>query len=172
MIEQKYQYFCQTPGDIHEHMPTLRKYAEGKEVVEIGVRGIVSTWAFLAGKPKRLLSIDIKHPSEYGGDIFEVLDATIEAGIPFDFKLGDSLIVEIPQCDVLFIDTLHEYEQLSRELELHHDKVRENIIMHDTNLAGDTGMVRAVDEFLANHPEWTIGEKYDNCNGLTILQRA
>ena len=87
MIEQRYQKLCKTFSDINEHLPTLKRYTQQCEtVVEMGVRGIVSTWALLAGKPKTLVSIDIEDPSAFGGDIWEVYDAANAEGINFSFK--------------------------------------------------------------------------------------
>lgn len=64
-IEEKYQQHCNTPSDINEHLPTLRRYAEQCETVcELGVRGVVSTWAFLAAKCKKVIGVDIDwHPN-------------------------------------------------------------------------------------------------------------
>ncbi len=172
MIQERYKALCNEPSDIHEHLPTLKKYAKNKEVVEMGVRAIVSTWALLAGKPKVLLSIDIKHPREYGGDLYAVMKACEEEQIPFGFLLEDSLKVDSPPCDVLFIDTLHTYEQLSQELKLHHAKVKEHIIMHDTNPEEFPEMQKAIKDFLEENKEWKIEKEYTNCHGLTCLVRV
>jgi hypothetical protein len=49
-VEERYKYVCQTPSDINEHLPTLYKYAtECESVFESGVRGCVSSWAFVNG---------------------------------------------------------------------------------------------------------------------------
>ena len=56
-LEIKYNELCVTPSDINEHLPTLKVYAEQCEhVTEMGVRGIVSTYALLMGKPKTMIS--------------------------------------------------------------------------------------------------------------------
>lgn len=53
-LEQKYTELCVNPSDINEHLPTLKKYAEECDhITEMGVRGIVSTYALLMGKPKK-----------------------------------------------------------------------------------------------------------------------
>lgn len=172
MIEEIYQRHCETYSDIYQHLPVLKRYAEGKRVVELGVRAIVSTWAFLAGNPKSLLSVDIKYPHEYGGDLTAVELLAYQAGIPFAFKLADSLEIDLPEHDVLFIDTIHEYEQLSKELARHSPKTKEYIIMHDTHLEGDIGMGKAIAEFLAANDNWKIQEDYTWNNGLTVLRRV
>lgn len=174
MIEEKYNQLCATPSDINEHLPALKRYAEQSEsVVEMGVRALVSTWALLAGKPKILVSIDIEDPSTYGGDLWEVYDAANLEGINFSFRKGSSLEVVLPEVDMLFIDTLHTYEQLFAELERHHISVKKFIAMHDTNLAGDPDNMRgAVNDFLDKYPEWEVAEWFENNNGMTFLKRA
>lgn len=172
-IQEKYEELCRIESDINEHLPTLKKYAEQSEtVIELGVRGIVSTWAILAGKPKSLISVDIEHPKTFGGDLLEVYDLTGAENIDFRFILKSSLEVDIPERDFLFIDTIHTYEQLIQELEMHHEKTKKFIGMHDTNLYGDTGMKLAVNNFLDAHQEWEIAEHFDNNNGMTFLKRV
>lgn len=174
MIEEKYNRLCKTESDIYQHLPTLRKYAEQCEtVVELGVRGIVSTWAFLAAKPKHLISVDIEHPSKYGADLWFVEGSALKEGIEFDFVLKDSLKIDLPEHDLLFIDTLHTYDQLSKELARHESKTRKFIIMHDTNLEGDPDNMRgAVNDFLDSNLQWEIAEYFENNNGLTVLKRV
>lgn len=69
IIEQNFNRSRETESDIQEHLETLRRYSSlCDSVVEMGVRYIVSTWALLAGKPKKMISIDIQHPAEIGAD--------------------------------------------------------------------------------------------------------
>lgn len=172
LIDDAYTVLCSTPSDINEHLPTLKRYAEQSDViVELGVRYIVSTWALLAGRPKKMLSVDIEDPKHYGGNIEPVIQVAQENGIDFSFQKASSLEIEIPECDFLFIDTLHTYDQLSKELALHHTKAKKFIAMHDTNLAGDTEMRRAINEFLVAHPEWQVAEDCLNNNGMMFLKR-
>lgn len=172
-IEEHYQDLCLKPSDIYQHLPTLKRYATGCDfVVELGVRGIVSTWALLAGKPKQMISVDIEDPKTFGGDVWEVYDATNAEGIAWEFVKKSSLEIDLPEHDFLFIDTIHEKDFLAKELERHHLKVKKFIAMHDTNLAGDTGMREAINEFLDAHSEWEIAENFDNCNGMCFLKRV
>jgi predicted O-methyltransferase YrrM len=113
--------------DINEHLRTL--LALGREVeriTEFGVRnGFGSTIAFLAAQPKMLTSYDI-NPCEN-------MDLLVEASeTPWVFIQGSSLDVTIEPTDLLFIDTLHTYEQLLTELTEHHDRVSKYIVLHDT----------------------------------------
>lgn len=187
LIERYYKH-CYKQSDMFEHMPNLRMYAdECESVVEMGVRGIVSTYAFLMSKCKKLTSIDIVDPSSHGGNIQEVYDMAASAGIDFKFIQGDTLKLEIEPTDLLFIDTLHAYDQLIQELNLHASKAKKYIIMHDTVTFGQyghtveepgmlfpniKGLNFAIQEFLEAHRnEWAYDRIYYNCNGLTVLKR-
>src|SRR3990167_2187658 len=165
MIEQKYKQLCETPSDINEHLPILKSYALLSDVIiELGVRGMVSTWGLLAGHPKEMLSIDIVHPSEHRGNVEEAMALAEKEGTMWDFLLASSLGVELPRHDLLFIDTIHSYEQLIKELKLHSTCTSKYIIMHDTVLPE---MQRALDEFLTGNMDWKIKEVFTNNSGLT-----
>jgi hypothetical protein len=69
------------------------------------------------------------------------------------------------------------------ELELHHSKAKQYIVMHDTDApwgfknevddgSPDRGLWPAIEEFLEEHKDWILHERYRNCHGLTILSRA
>ena len=191
-ILEKYKHFSETPSDINEHLVTLKKYTEECDtIVEMGVRSIVSTWAFLAGNPKKLISLDLYNPAKFGGNLQEVYDEVSSTGIDFSFVEHDSLTYEMEPCDLLFIDTWHDYLQLKKELTRHHTKVKKYIIFHDTvsfefqneYSAEEMGMLNknetnlpkglwpAIEEFLYHNKNWVIWEKKPNNNGLTVLKR-
>lgn len=181
IAELKYNYHCLHNSDINQHLPTLKKYAEKcNHVTELGVRGIVSTWAFLAGKPKRLISADIVSPDDFkgGGTLSEVYTAAKEIGVEFEFILGDDLKIKLEETDLMFIDTLHTYEQLIQELTYLSPKVKKYIILHDTltfgsiGETGGDGLLRAVAEFLKANKGWVILEQFYNNNGLTVLSKT
>ncbi len=180
-IETRFQEKCSTPSDIFQHLPTLQRYAsECRTVTEMGVRGIVSTWALLAGHPEHMLSVDYIHPVESGGDLNEVEVLALNAGIDFHFVKADSRAIVIAPTDLLFIDTWHVEQQLKAELEAHADKVQKYIILHDTETFGERGeneghrgLNYALNEFLTgpNGSQWEVKEHFKNCNGLTVLAR-
>lgn len=178
----QYYHLCNTPSDINQHLPTLHRYAKESDViVELGVRWVVSTWAFATAKPKTLVSVDLLPPSNWNAaeQLDNVRALCAENGIEFTFVEGDSRTYNIPECDLLFIDTQHDYEILKEELRVQSVKTRKHIIMHDTVSFGSkdesTGMGRglnaAIVEFLATNPHWRVKEVYTNNNGLTVLQR-
>lgn len=181
-IYQIYKTQCDTASDINEHLPTLYKYAKQcQHVTEMGVRWIVSTWAFLAAQPKKVISYDIKNPSEWGADIKQVLQMARDEDLNYIFVEADVLKIEIEETDLLFIDTLHNYAQLKEELRLHASKVRKYIIFHDTVSYGNVdesndqpnskGIVPAIMEFLQENPNWYLREQFLNNNGLLVIAR-
>ena len=200
MIQSNYKRVAETWSDIHEHIPTLRKYAsECSSVAEMGVRSVVSTWAFLqglldTGKPASLQCLDIANAPA----INDISRMAAQYQIRMSFVKGDSAKTRIQPVELLFIDTWHIYGHLKRELALHCDDVSKYIIMHDTTVDGilgesircnwntaeqaatsgypeeeiRKGLQPAIDEFLAAHPEWRIKEVFTNNNGLTVLERS
>jgi hypothetical protein len=177
--EEKYLELSKAPSDINEHLITLRYYADQcSHVTELGVRKGVSTWAFLASMTKRLVSVDVNHPDDNGGSLQEMREASAGAMVDFTFILADDLSIELEETDLLFIDTLHTYGHLKKELELHSGKARKYIIFHDTVQYGTTGVdggqgiEKAITEFLNQNTIWKVHKTFDNNNGLLILERC
>ena len=177
-LEQIYYQKCNSPSDINEHLPTLKRYAdECEHITEMGVRWVVSTYAFLMGKPKKLVSIDIDSLEKYGNSQHQI--SSLAPDTEFEFVLGDTLKIDIEPTDFLFLDTWHVYDQVKGELARHASKVSKYIGFHDTTTfeergetSGHEGIWPAVQEFLDDHPEWVIKERYTNNNGLTILEKV
>lgn len=206
LVDSKYNGLCKLSYgnlsfDIHEHLPTLYKYAKECETVfETGVRGCVSSWALTKGllengKESRSLFMNDISPC----NITELLNATKDLPIKMDYKWMNNLQLDLPyRVDMTFIDTWHVYGQLKRELERFSKVTNKYIAMHDTTvdeIYGETircglnahqqskesgfpveeikcGLQKAIDEFLAAHPEWILDARYTNNNGLTILRRV
>ena len=191
LLEKHFQTLVNTPSDINEHLPVLRKYAEEcNHVTEMGVRWVVSTYAFLAAQPKRLVSIDMQHPSTWNATLNKVESYAKDISCNYTFWLTNNLKIEIEETDLLFIDTWHSYKQLKAELNLHASKVKKYIILHDTVLFGEVdelisydafgwvnefekkGLLPALNEFLEENKEWELHKVLTNNNGLTILKRT
>mgnify|MGYP003646470471 FL=1 len=200
------------PSDMYEHLPTLKQYA-GKcdTICEFGTNDLTSTIGLLSGFPKHLITLDLNHP-----DIFAltfepfnpnrkedeeptVIKLNLETvnkiatdnEIEFKFMQTNSLEFSFNSVDLLFIDSLHTYTQLTKELMLHAKKVKKYIILHDTEFFGEKGqnnkdkegnylcphwetkgIGHAIGEFLENpYSGWVIDKHYTNCHGLTILKR-
>jgi hypothetical protein len=189
-LEQLVNQLHGTPSDINEHMPTIIKYGNQCETItEMGVRGIFSTWGWLACAPKKLTCYDLHDPSKWGGDIQSVYDTAMAYGLNFEFKVADVLKIEIEETDLLFIDTWHAYDQLKQELKLHSNKVKKYICFHDTTSyefideskghentwegqSSGRGIWPAIEEFLdENKDTWVLKERFKNNNGFTIIER-
>lgn len=183
--EQFYNKECKRYSDIYEHLPVLKEYSSlCNHITEMGMRDIVSTWAFLMGKPDRLVSYDLEYPQPITR-LAELKSAADEISVSFEFKKEDVLLADIETTDLLFIDTLHRGSQLNKELERHSEKVRKYIIMHDTTTFADKGedndhkptivndgLSNTLDMFLETNKNWKILIVYKNNNGLTVLEKV
>jgi hypothetical protein len=115
-----------------------------------------------------------------------------EYSIDYSFQERDVLQLEIEPTELLFIDTLHTYNQLIKELEIHSNKVSKYIVLHDTEHFGrideviykhasnvvklnpttKQGLMTAVEDFLTTElgQSWELHKVYTNNNGLTVLK--
>lgn len=171
-ISDLYYLVSTTPSDICEHCTTLKMLASNcKTVTEFGTRYGISTIALLAGEPTKMVSYDTNKRESV-----TLIENVIE-NTDFQFVQADTLKSEIDDTDLLFIDTLHTYDQLKAELNRHASKVNRYIIMHDTvtfgirGEDGGKGLKLAIDEFLSNTSEWAIKADFQNNNGLMVLER-
>ena len=182
-------------------------------IVELGSFDINSSWAFLAAKPKKILLVDWVKTKKMidketfpchgqdrfvdfnrfpgGWDHFNLV-ATFN-NIQVEFVKGDSRTVDIPNTDLLFIDTWHSYNQLEKELNKHHNKVNKYIAIQDTNPFGyvskpdfsdvrsgrakesdripDGGLNRAIFEFLEENKDWKETYRIKQNAGLVVLSK-
>lgn len=177
-LEEKYISLVNTPSDINEHLPTLMEYSSRcNHVTEMGVRGVVSTYGLMMGKPNTLKSYDIVPIELHGIDRNNLIELGRSNGVNFEFIQANVLHIEIEETDFLFIDTYHTYNQLRDELKLHSKNVKKYLGFHDTTTFGEVGeggtkgLWSAIIEFLQESPEWILEKRYENNNGLTILKR-
>jgi hypothetical protein len=195
-----YLKHCISPSDIYQHLPTLFEYTKKCDsVVECGVRDVVSvsSYAFasaLIGNPRNSYTlVDPCKSNQFDG----FLELCNNEGVNARFIKESDIKCPLVETDLLFIDTWHVYGQLKRELAYWHSSVKKYIIMHDTTVDewyGETirgqmdaqqqsietgipveeitkGLWPAIEEFLIDHPEWYLKERFTNNNGLTILAR-
>jgi hypothetical protein len=172
-FEKEYQDACAKETDINEHLPVLAQLAtECEHITELGVGWAQSTRAFLRN-PVELHCYEIMPQP----GIREFFAAAKEAGRNVTLHVDDTRKVVLDETDLLMVDSLHIYEQVQKELELHADKVRKYIVFHDTTSYADNGefggrgIWPAIQEFMDSHPEWQMIERRTNNNGLTTLKR-
>jgi predicted O-methyltransferase YrrM len=192
--EELYTKFVNDRGDISDHLATLRRLAGSvSSVVELGVRGGVSTLALLLGKPKLLTSFDINHFAME--PVYKKYAEYLE--VNFKFIQENVLTTDkITECDLLFIDTMHSFDQMSCELYLHGNKAKKYLVFHDTVSFGSSdegkldynelpsslkdmllstrhryGILPAINNFMLANRHWTVAEVHNNNNGLLVLER-
>ena len=167
---------------ISPHMDYLRSLAEASKVaVEFGARAGGSTVALNYACETHSYDIQRRAVDEPFWREIERL-----RGGAWHFVVQSSLQAEIPECDLLLHDSLHNYDHLTAELERHHGKVRRWIVMHDTEHFGEfgqspkggaapdhmqRGMKQAIQDFLDSHSEWSPDRHVAFSNGLTTLER-
>jgi predicted O-methyltransferase YrrM len=168
-LDAEYITLCQVESDINQHLPTLKRYASYCETVaEMGCRKGISTTALLAGRPKKMYTIDIFTPEYYGASLPHLEELAKEAGTEFEFVLNSSLDIEIDgSVDLLFLDTIHTYTQVSAELTLHGNKTEKFILIHD--IFSCPQIVPAITEFMNKNKNWIILQWDDFNNGLGVL---
>lgn len=180
-IDKIYSDICKDETcDIYYHMPILKKYADECDVIyEFGVRNCISTIAFLKSiksinKDKRkLISVD-KDRWDRVADIEKLCK---ESDINWIFLQASDLEIEIEECDMIFIDTIHTHDQVAHELMLHGNKARKFLAFHDTftystiGEYGHPGIMPAIEKFIELNPHWIKDYETVENNGMLILKR-
>jgi predicted O-methyltransferase YrrM len=156
-------------------LPRLNEEASKGDVVvvELGVRSGNSSAAFLAGVELHgghVYSVDLSRPK-----------VPWHGHPQWTFLLGDDIELadDLPECDVLFIDTSHHYQHTLIELETYVPKVKPGgvVLLHDTELerpdaapADDPPFpVRAaVDKFCTARE--LVPEYVEGCYGLGVIR--
>jgi hypothetical protein len=108
-----------------------------------------------------------------------VLDSNVEslfeisrsAGNDHVYIQADDLKIELPEVDMIFIDTEHSYDQLTQELRLHGNKAQKYLAFHDTGEPFITELLPAIMEFLSWNPQWRVMYHTRDCHGFTVLER-
>lgn len=183
-------------ADVLQHMAS-----NVNSVTEMGIGpknyGLNSTWALLFGLHKSLGTNKKYTAYDYetnpiNDNIYIAKSLAEDLGIDFNFIIGDTGDVVIESSDLLFIDTDHTYQHLMKELELHSPKINKYILIHDTSgkyghwedwpydheRRGELktqpekyGLWPCCKDFLKNNIEWELLVRYEENNGLTILER-
>lgn len=172
----EYERAKKTISDINENLHILYELAQTcNHVTEMGVRTGVSTRAFLATNCE-LVSYD----TVLNDQVTQLFNLAKSTGKQVKYIKANTLELSIEPTDLLFIDTLHNYSQLKKELELHGNKSRKYLAFHDTHtfgLKGETdrdtrGLLSAVIEFVIQNPQWRFKIYKTNNNGMTVLERV
>ena len=174
MIQRLFEYASAFPSDVNEHLVFLRDISlQCNHITELGVRNMISTWAFLEGLRKheggKLVSVDTINPEGISPRVVEK-NAKNE-GVDFHFIIGDSHKIELEPTDFLFIDTIHTDKHLRKELELHANKVKKFIGFHDTESCKKE-LAPVIKDFLKNNVGgWELFYYVQFNNGLTVIKK-
>lgn len=136
-MDAAYERLCTTPSDINEHLPTLYGYAKQCErVLELGVRGVVSSWAIAKGLAENEKAVKSLHVNDLEPcAIDELVEVSGRAGVTVTHEWKNDLELEVSErVDMTFIDTWHVYGQMKRELEKFSGVTDRYIVMHDTTV--------------------------------------
>lgn len=159
--------------------------------------GLTSSSNRYKGEKKTLFMNDIDTCDiQYLLNYIETMKNTHDINVKYEWC--NNLTLNLTEnYDLTFIDTWHVYGQLKRELDKFAPITNKYIVMHDTTVDGIhgesirckldyktqslmsgfpedqilKGLKPAINEFLAEHPEWVVKAEYINNNGLTILER-
>lgn len=189
-IEALYRKHVLANTAISPHLHHLRDLANGLDhAVEFGVKRGASSCALLLGA-KQVTSYDIAATKE-------ALALKAIAGDRWDYRIEDSRLADVPECDLLFIDSLHTFYQVQTELAAHGNKARKFLVFHDVTTFGEVGAVGetgrqswtyaagrgsvpdehrgirpAIDFFQIANPHWRIYSRYVESHGLLVLRRT
>jgi hypothetical protein len=140
-IKSRYIAAYSVPGDINEHIEIIYEHVKNAQhATEIGVRDVVSSWAFAkagldcATDGKQFAASDItRRPAVE--DLDHLLNKCL-THIQYEFLEGDDLVISPWNTDVLLIDAWHFYRQPKAELVRWSPYVKDYILLHDTETFG------------------------------------
>lgn len=180
-LEKEFKIHCKPNphNDSHalnEQLHILKNYAKQCEhITEIGVNIGHSTRGFMVGKPKKMVGIDIQH---FGQATQRIQELAKNNGIEYEYRIVDSLSIEIESTDLLFLDGNHSYKYVFGELNQHSPKVNKWIFLHDINHEGKPSpvgepyaVIRGTEDFLKATDKWKIKLIDRRQVGLMILER-
>ena len=202
-LQDFFKQACETTSDINAHLPLLKQLAElcvahgktstreatGGHVTELGMRWATgSTVAFLAAKPRQLISWELEPLHVVHQNVLDLLRAiSLEpdgrAKPPnqtrWQPRTGDTLEVILEDTDMIFFDTYHAASHLLKELFRHGPKARKYLAFHDTVTFGEVGedgkfpgLRAAIRRFQNEYfPLWRKVVDVPYNNGLVVLQR-
>lgn len=164
------------PRDLDQHADWLRDLASGKRVVAFVKR---KEWNVIlaAGRPSLL----VVHQKEDDALLREVHSAVKDEAVTMTYTTvtgGDSLTTEPQECDLLILDSIHQYERLLAELERHAPLatrvlVRASVLFGERDEgANGPGLLAAIRKWIKDHPEWTVAQHRQEQYGMTLLSRA
>lgn len=178
-LEVEFARVCAEPGDINEHLATIRGLVETVgptcRVVELGSRDGVTTTALMAGGPASLLCLD-QGPGPNSRRLQKYQQKFFPA-MRYEVRQGNTEKATPEDSDVLVVDSdPHTAEHIAAELALFAPRCSRYIVFHDTTIYGETfgnapGVMPAIRTWILDHPEWTMIRRDKHNNGLVVISR-
>lgn len=152
-----------------EAMLDIMKYiaSQSESILELGTGIGISTIAFIAGKPKSIVTTDTDIGTAPYFNIDEL--ATVNR-VTLTRLHENALHIETGDIDTLYIDDLHDPAHISKELDRYTSKVRKYIVFHDTIYVNTIGTL--VEEFLKSNPEWSMAYNVKEGFGMMVVKRG
>lgn len=153
---------------VHDEIRKLVKQCDS--YTEFGVNQGTTLAIALLEKVKKIRAYDIKlAPYNKAKHHFEQYAA--EHNLDYVAMEANTLKCSIEPVDMLYIDTLHVYDHLSRELALHGNKARKYIVFHDT-FKPTQQLKQAIREFVGKNPHWQVITECDDSVGFMTIART
>lgn len=170
-VEEAFDIVKAIPRDLNEHMDKLKELAaQVKHVTEFSERR-ESTLAFLAAKPKTVVS----HNRDFDGVIKQSYEF-IKDGTTLDRdSLTPDAVPEIEETDLLFLDYDHSAGGAYNQLVKFGKSTKRYIVFHDTDIygmkcpKGGAGVLAGINKYVRENPQWSIILHTKQQYGLTVL---
>jgi hypothetical protein len=156
-----------------DEVAIMLKYGKQcKHITEFGVEYGKSAMLWASCEPDEVVGYDIK--PKISAEDLELINKHTKHVV----NTASSLDVDIVETDMLFVDSLHTYDQVLAELSLHASKAKKFIMLHDMFACGvidelkkKPGLLKAMNDFLASNSDWGVCEVEPTGNGVIVLKR-
>lgn len=158
--------------------PLIAKLSElsngSNVVVDLGLSPQVSTVALLAGEPANMVVLAAR-PNRL---LEELKGRTARGKTNYAVFFNEVLNVNVPECDLLVIDTVRSGTRLSTDLAVQANKSRRWVAVIGTHAwggrgeDGGPGLMAAVRNFLHHERQWTATWRSTEGIGMVVLSRS
>ena len=178
-IDGVFHWACNEKRDLDEHLPKLYELAkkcDSATAITKRREAAIPLLAARCSKFVRVFSYETDALFEHLRtlQLEEKLTEVLTISSPID-----SNIQSIERTDLLFIDSVHTFEQLIKELSVYGPLVNKYIVLHDVaiyDFKGEDdkspGLLAAVIAFVRSNPEWTVVYHTRSQYGLMVLSRV
>lgn len=150
------------------HDEIVLRLKDCNSYTELGVNQGATLAAAMLTNPTTVRAYDIAlKPYNYAKHLFE--QYADNNSIDYQANESNTLECVLDPVDVLYIDTLHRYDHLIKELARHGNKANRFIIFHDTH--AQKGLKQAVQEYVTKNSQWSIVTDCQTNVGFMTIER-